>query len=57
MPELLASFVCRRTDSVGMEDQETPMSEGYCARKVLGAGDQPKRDAFHTRLSAWLLFI
>jgi hypothetical protein len=40
-----------------MEDQEIPMSEGHRVRQVLGAGGQPKRDAFHGRLAARLFFI
>jgi hypothetical protein len=40
-----------------MEDQEIPMSEEHCVLQVLGAGDQPKRNAFHSRLSLWRFFL
>jgi hypothetical protein len=51
MPGFLASFVCRLTDSVGMEDQEIPMSEGHRVWQVLDAGNQPKREDFQRGLS------
>jgi hypothetical protein len=34
-----------------MEDQEIPIPEAHCVLQILGAGDEPKRDAFHSRLS------
>jgi hypothetical protein len=33
------------------------MSEGHCVLQVLGAGDQPKRDAFHSRLWVRRFFL
>jgi hypothetical protein len=40
-----------------MEDQEIPMSEGHYVLQVVGAGDQPERDAFHSRLSVRRYFL
>jgi len=40
-----------------MEDQEIPMSERHYVLRVVGAGDQPEQDAFHSRLSVQRFFI
>jgi len=48
--EFVAALVRRFADPIGVKDQEITRSEPHGALQILGAGDQPERDAFHRGL-------